>query len=103
MLSSNYISNATASTVEYIKKEVYIPNMMTIDRAFQEFKKENPHTAISRTMIRNIILAQKIPVVKSGRKKVFDFNELCIYLSKCFSNQIDPNDNHKAYVYELSL
>ena len=52
----------------------------TIDSAFEELKKIDPNTAVSKHYIRQLIISNKIPYRKAGNKYLFDFDRLVEYL-----------------------
>ena len=52
----------------------------TIDSAFEELKKIDPNTAVSKHYIRQLIISNKIPYRTAGNKYLFDFDRLVEYL-----------------------
>lgn len=62
------------------RKEV---NMMirTIDQAYDELKKRDPDTAISRHMVRQLVKTGIVPSIQSGNKKLVDVDVLEQYVA----------------------
>ena len=52
----------------------------TIDSAFEELKKIDPNTAVSKHYIRQLVISNKIPYRKAGNKYLFDSDRLVEYL-----------------------
>lgn len=48
----------------------------TIDQAYDEIKKQDPETAISRYLVRQMINQGMVPSIKSGSKKLVDVGVL---------------------------
>lgn len=53
--------------------------MRTIDSAYKEIKSIDPDSAISKNLIRTIVLNEKIPVTHQGAKRIFDLDDLFSY------------------------
>ena len=58
-----------------------LPHMRTLDECFEEIKSLDPHTAISKYFIRQIVLSGKIPVKMCGAKRLINLDALIDYLS----------------------
>ena len=54
----------------------------TIDSAFEELKKIDPNTAVSKHYIRQLVISNKIPYRKAGNKYLFDFDRLVEYFDE---------------------
>ena len=52
----------------------------TIDGAFEELKQIDPNTAISKHYIRQLVISNKVPSRKAGKKYLLDFDKLIAYL-----------------------
>ena len=63
-----------------LTKEGIALRTRTIDSAFEELKKIDPNTAVSKHYIRQLIISNKIPYRKAGNKYLFDFDRLVEYL-----------------------
>lgn len=48
----------------------------TIDQAYDEIKKKDPETAISRYLVRQMIKQGMVPSIPSGNKKLVDVDVL---------------------------
>lgn len=53
----------------------------TIDQAYDELKKRDPDTAISRYLVRQMIRTEMVPSIKSGNKRLVDVDVLEKYVS----------------------
>ena len=58
-----------------------MPRMRLISEAFNEIKKDDPHTAITLSGLRNLVRQGKIPCAKIGRKTLINYDALLEYLS----------------------
>ncbi|MDD5795844.1 MAG: excisionase family DNA-binding protein [Oscillospiraceae bacterium] len=56
--------------------------MRTLDECYNEIKKEDNGTSISKYFLRQLVLSGKIPVVMSGRKRLINYDALISYLNK---------------------
>lgn len=54
----------------------------TIDKAYDELKKRDPETAISRYLVRQIVKQGKIPCIQAGNRKLIDVDVLADYVEK---------------------
>ena len=52
----------------------------TIDKAYDELKKRDPETAISRYLVRQIVKQGKIPCIQAGNRKLIDVDVLADYV-----------------------
>ncbi len=52
----------------------------TIEKAFQDIKKADPGTCITRNFIRQLVINGNIPSKKSGGRYYFDLDDLLNYL-----------------------
>ena len=57
-----------------------LPHMRTLDECFEEIKSLDPHTAISKYFIRQLAISGKIKCVKSGSKRLINFESLIDYI-----------------------
>ena len=48
----------------------------TIDQAYDEIKRQDPETAISRYLVRAMINDGTVPSIKNGKKKLVDVDVL---------------------------
>ena len=55
--------------------------MRTLDECYNEIKKIDENTAISKYYIRQLAISGKIPVVMCGRKRLINLDGLIEYLS----------------------
>nr|WP_294668528.1 DNA-binding protein [uncultured Ruminococcus sp.] len=55
--------------------------MRTLDECYNEIKKIDENTAISKYYIRQLAISGKIPVVMCGRKRLINLDGLINYLS----------------------
>lgn len=67
-----------------------IPRMRTINEAAAELRAEDPHTAVTPHLIRQLILAGKVPSVKAGKKYLVNLDSLQEYL-------INPSPGEGTY------
>ena len=51
----------------------------TIDSAYNAIKQLDPHTAVTKYRIRQIVVNCEIPCKNAGRKYTFDMNDLLNY------------------------
>ena len=56
--------------------------MRTLDECYNEIKKIDENTAISKYYIRQLAISGKIPVVMCGRKRLINLDGLIEYLSR---------------------
>lgn len=59
-----------------------LARMRTLDECYNEIKKIDENTAISKYYIRRLALSGKIPVVMCGRKRLINLDGLINYLSR---------------------
>lgn len=59
-----------------------LPRMRTAAGVLDEIKAEDPGTEITLHYIRQIIVANKVPVVNVGRKKLVDVDAVIAYLAE---------------------
>lgn len=52
----------------------------TVQQAYREIKANDPDTALSEYMIRQIVYGGYIPTIQTGNKKLFDMEALTNYL-----------------------
>ena len=62
--------------------------MRTLDKCYEELKKCDPDTEVSKNFIRKLALQGKIKVVKCGRKRLINFDDLLCYLSRVNTLQL---------------
>lgn len=53
----------------------------TVNTAFEEIKTKDPHTAITKNAIRNLLASGVIPSLKVGTRTIFDLNDLEAYIN----------------------
>lgn len=56
-----------------------VARMRTIDAGFDELKRQDPETAITRTGFRRMVVSGKIKSVKVGRKYLVDLDAVESY------------------------
>lgn len=59
-----------------------LPRMRTIKEAVEEIKKDDPQTAIREYFIRDLVVSNRIPYVKAGRKILINMDKLYEYLGE---------------------
>ncbi len=52
----------------------------TIESAYREIKKSDPETSLTKYYIHEIVINGKIPFTKSGKRYLFDMDNLEAYL-----------------------
>ena len=55
--------------------------MRLIKDAFLQIKQDDPDTALTLNALRGIVKSGEIPVIKSGRKTLVNYDELLRYLA----------------------
>lgn len=55
--------------------------MRTIDAAAAEIRAADPHTALTKTALRRLVVSGAVPSVRIGQKYLFDLAELDAYLA----------------------
>ena len=60
---------------------IKLPKMRTLDECYEEIKSVDPNTAISKYFIRKLVLSGKIPCIKSGCKRLINFDSLIEYIA----------------------
>ena len=82
--------------------------MRTLDECYNEIKKIDENTAISKYYIRQLAISGKIPVVMCGRKRLINLDGLIEYLlssgtaennSAAENNRIRPMNNRIRPIY----
>ena len=63
----------------------------TIDKAYDELKKRDPNTAISRYLVRQMVRTGMVPSMKSGNKQLVDVDVLEKYVADITSGTIRDN------------
>lgn len=63
----------------------------TIDKAYDELKKRDPNTAISRQLVRQMVRTGMVPSMKSGNKQLVDVDVLEKYVADITSGAISNN------------
>ena len=61
--------------------------MRLLDETIQEIKEIDPHTAVTKNFIRQLVLENKIPCMMVGRKRLINFDELLKYLADLSQEQ----------------
>ena len=61
----------------------------TVDKAYEEIKRIDPDTCISKSYIRQIVMSGDIKSKRSGNRYLFDLDELEEYLkgNRCSNGQ----------------
>ena len=59
-----------------------IPQLRTIDAAYDELKARDPNTGLSRHLVRQLIKNDRVPCIQAGKKKLVDVNVLEECLAK---------------------
>lgn len=54
--------------------------LRTIEKAYKEIKEQDPNTSLTKYYIRQIVIAGKIPFKKSGKRYLFDLDDLIAFL-----------------------
>lgn len=67
------------------------PRMRTINEAYNEIKTLDPNTAITPHAIRQLVIEDKIPHIKAGRKYLLNLDVLQNYLT----NPAEHTENNK--------
>ena len=63
----------------------------TIDKAYDELKKRDTNTAISRYLVRQMVRTGMVPSMKSGNKQLVDVDVLEKYVADITSGAIRDN------------
>lgn len=58
-----------------------VPHMVYAEQAYEELKQEDPNTAITLWFIKGLISSGKIPSIKVGRRRLFNYDTLLEYLA----------------------
>lgn len=58
-----------------------LPRMRLLNEAYEEIKKIDPQTAITKNIIRGLTLDNKVKSVMVGRKRLINVDDLIEYLS----------------------
>lgn len=58
-----------------------MPRMRTINEAYKQLKESDPQTAVTPYHLRQMILNNKIPYIKAGKKYLINYDILIKYLS----------------------
>lgn len=53
----------------------------TIEQAYDELKKRDPETAITKNLVRELIKQDKVPCIQAGKKRLVDVDVLEQYVS----------------------
>lgn len=61
-----------------------LPRMRLLDQAYEEVKKMDPQTAITKNIIRELVIDGEIKCVMVGRKRLINVDDLIEYLSTSY-------------------
>lgn len=61
-----------------------LPRMRLLDQAYEEVKKIDPQTAITKNIIRGLAIDGEIKCVMVGRKRLINVDDLIEYLSTAY-------------------
>ncbi len=61
-----------------------LPRMRLLDQAYEEVKKIDPQTAITKNIIRGLAIDGAIKCVMVGRKRLINVDDLIEYLSTSY-------------------
>lgn len=61
-----------------------LPRMRLLDQAYEEVKKMDPQTAITKNIIRELVIDGEIKCVMVGRKRLINVDDLIEYLSNSY-------------------
>lgn len=79
--------------MNYLKKgSDKVARIRTIDKAYQEIKRADPDTCISKSYIRQIVYSGDIRSQKTGNRYLFDLDELERYLKEGDTDGAKAND-----------
>lgn len=54
--------------------------LRTLDEALAEIRAEDPNTAVSRNLIRRLIITNAVPTIHAGKKRLVNLDALLAYL-----------------------
>lgn len=63
-----------------------MPRMRTIDKAFEEVKKNDPETNFTKWRLRQMVTRKEIPTYRAGTKYLVNMDLLYDYLARCMQN-----------------
>lgn len=63
------------------EKRRLLPRMRTANECYRMIHAEDPDSAVSETFIRSLSKSGKIPVHRSGRRILINYDALCAYLA----------------------
>lgn len=66
-----------------------LAKMRTVQQVYDQIHKEDPESSVSLWYIRSLVKQGKIPVVKTGRKFLINYDKFMDYLnSECMEEEI---------------
>ena len=71
--------------------------MRTLEECYEEIKKLDPNTCITKYFIRQLALNNKIPVIMAGRKRLINFDALLEYLENPHQEKEIKNGIRQLY------
>lgn len=78
--------------VTNVQRKNPLPRMRTANECYRMIHAEDPDSAVSETFIRCLSKSGKIPVHRSGRRILINYDALCAYLA-------GPQDEEESEEY----
>ncbi len=84
-----------------------LPRMRTLNECYEELKKMDENTSLSKYGLRQLALSGAIPTVMCGRKRLINLDMLIVYLQNpldkrleiCRAKSDEPKANHIRPIY----